>query len=160
MAPQKIMNTYSVTVNGENGEPDFELYTHHNWKNVDDLQSETFKIPSKKEIQNIKVDDRIKICNGIERFFVKVVNVEYTDDGEVDCMSAVITTDLVYEYPYTYGDMVFVYPNNIYSILKNDFIEQEVKKYKDSILSKNVDEINNMINILKNPTKIVDKFEN
>ena len=44
----------------------------------------TFSIPSDEELNNVKVDDFVKVCLNSERFWIKVVNITGDDIiGEV-----------------------------------------------------------------------------
>lgn len=153
------INIYSITVDCDCDGSKFELYTYHNWMNARNLQSKTFQVPTDSEIQNLRINDRIKICNGIERFFVKIVDIDYSNE-KLSCIRAIITTNLFYDYPYDYGNLVLVHPENIYSIFKHEEVEIQSQKYKNAISTKNTEQIKKMIDILENPTKLVNKEVN
>ena len=158
MAPEKSeMQIYSTTVSVLGHE--IQVYTPDNWVNASELESATFKLPTLQEIEAIKERDRIKICNGVERFFIEIEDV-HSVDGKIDYLSGIITTELVYDYPYGYGDYVLVYPENIYNIITSEYFDQKTKEYTDKIKNafenKNTEDINELVNILENRTRLVD----
>jgi hypothetical protein len=158
MAPEKPeMEIYSTTVSVLGHE--IQVYTPDNWVNASELESATFKLPTLQEIEAIKEHDRIKICNGVERFFVQIEDV-HSIDGKIDYLSGIITTELVYDYPYQCGDYVLVYPENIYNIITSEYFDEKTKEYtdriKNAIENKDPEEINKLTDILKNRTRLVD----
>jgi hypothetical protein len=40
----------------------------------------TFQVPSKDEILQLKVGDNVKVCANDERFWVKIVNIDFTKE--------------------------------------------------------------------------------
>ena len=146
------MQIYSTTVSVLGHE--IQVYTPDNWVNASELESATLQ-----EIEAIKEHDRIKICNGVERFFIEIEDV-HSIDGKIDYLSGIITTELVYDYPYGYGDYVLVYPENIYNIITSEYFDEKTKEYtnriKNAIENKNTEEINKLADILENRTRLVD----
>lgn len=71
---------------------------------------ETFDAPSPEELNNLKIDDIVKICYGNkERFWVKIIEITGDDiKGEVD-------NDLIFV-KLKYKDIVSFDKKNIYSI--------------------------------------------
>ena len=114
---------YSIKVDNE------IVYTHHNWINTNSFNSTN--LPTQEAINAIKVGDRIKICDGVERFYTLIIDVE-KDNNKLIGLCAIITTNLLYNKSYNYGDTVFVYPENIYEIVTKEFFEQKVKEYQDN----------------------------
>jgi len=78
-----------------------------------------FEIPSKEAIKDIKKGDFVKICNGKERFWVKVIG-----PGEKKySFSGVIKNELIDPEKYNYGTKIEFRHRNIYQITKKDKME-------------------------------------
>ena len=116
------MKFYSVTIDGS------EVFTHHNWVNTAELESETFKVPILENINALKKGDRVKICDGFERFYVEIQDT-LVENGVLISAFAVITTELVRNLPYNYGTCIFVNPENIYEIITLEYFNQKVQEY-------------------------------
>ena len=84
-----------------------------NAKYMNTLFPNTFQVPSEKEIDNIKINDFVKICYGNERFWVKVIYM----DGKI--IYGAIKNNLIINTYLNYNDIIVFNICNIYSILKN-----------------------------------------
>tara|TARA_B100000902_G_scaffold399457_1_gene470395 strand:+ start:4923 stop:5294 length:372 start_codon:yes stop_codon:yes gene_type:complete len=94
-----------------------EVYTD-NWINVkiiNNYHSNTFEIPTEIELNDIKNGYSVKISNGLERFWVSVIDIkEYYIIGKVD-------NKLVHNNNYDYGSFVMFEKDNIYDIHDLEF---------------------------------------
>lgn len=121
--PQSSLNVFCARLG------DTEVYTYHNWQNASEKQSEKFKVPSVDILNALKKDDRVKISNGYERFWVQIVNVLKEKDKVVEAF-AINTTRLVNDYPYNYGSYLFLKPENIFEVIPFEIFDQHVQEYK------------------------------
>ena len=99
-----------VKINGNSTKP---VYTD-NWINAKEMHEknpDSFEIPSKEELDNLKEGDLVKICNGCERFFVKVSKI--LSDGN---MNGIVDNHLIFETEYGFRDSVQFHRDNIYTI--------------------------------------------
>ncbi len=113
------------------------VYTHNNWINTNKFNSKN--LPTREAINAIDTGDRIKICDGVERFYVVITDIE-KDGNTFIGACAVITTNLLYNKNYNYGDVVFVYPENIYEIVTKQFFEQKVMEYQNNYTKEQLSE--------------------
>jgi len=94
-----------------------EVYTD-NWINVkiiNNYHSDTFEIPTELELNNIKKGYSVKISNGLERFWVSVIDIkEFYIIGKID-------NKLVHNDNYDYGNFVMFDQSNIYDIHDLEF---------------------------------------
>ena len=72
---------------------------------------ETFEAPEAEELSQIKEGTYVKVCNGEERFWMQVNEV----DGEK--ITATVSNNLLGDYGYDFGDVVTFETKHIYSIL-------------------------------------------
>ena len=105
------------------------MFTSHNWVDTRDLKSDN--LPTLEALNALKEDDRVKICDGLERFYVLVDEVEKKGNTVV-AVGAVITTNLLYSKAYNYGDIVIFQPENVYEIITKETFDQRVKEYEDN----------------------------
>lgn len=97
-----------------------EIFTD-DWVNVKKMHSnypDNFDIPTQDELDNIKINDSVKISNGLERFWAQIIEVNTLYLlGRVD--NELITND------YKLGDIIMFERHNIYDIhtveYKNNF---------------------------------------
>ncbi|VVC75967.1 hypothetical protein AQUSIP_12680 [Aquicella siphonis] len=75
------------------------------------LHSKTFNAPTLNDLESIKVNDSVKICNGRERFWVTVKLIE------ADNIIGKIDNHLTNTSKYNYGDYVKFKSYHIYNIL-------------------------------------------
>ena len=127
------------------------IFTHENWVNTHDIPGLT--VPVMADITGIKPGDRLKICNTRERFYVLVEEVNH----ETGLLFTRLSTHLLYNYPYKYGDYMIVKAENIYEIIKYEYFQEQVKKYVAKIEAGQIDDI---VKTLENPTRIVPSNEN
>ena len=94
-----------------------EVYTD-NWINVkiiNNYHSDTFEIPTEIELNDIKKGYSVKISNGLERFWVSVIDIkEFYIIGKID-------NKLVHNDNYDYGNFVMFDQSNIYDIHDLEF---------------------------------------
>lgn len=86
-----------------------------NWVNVNDMKKKNpnFYVPSDEELDSIKTGDLVKICNGIERFFVIVKEVSLNGN-----IKGIVDNYLIFEADYDYKDYVEFHRDHIYDITK------------------------------------------
>jgi hypothetical protein len=128
------------------------IFTHENWVDVSSIEGLTVKHTAA-DINLIKPGDRLKICNSRERFYVLVEDINFINN-KVDCIFTHLSTNLVYNYPYKYGDYMIVKPENIYEIVKYEYFQEQVAKYVAKIEAGDIKEI---VETLRNPTRLVEK---
>ena len=73
---------------------------------------ETFDYPSTEEICSLRVGDGIKVCNGDERFWVVIVEI---DEDKYICE---VSNRLLDPPGYDLGDYIYVLKENIYQVRK------------------------------------------
>jgi len=71
---------------------------------------DTFEAPTTEELNQIKKNSSVKICNGEERFWTKVTKVSG------DKVTAEVDNQLLGEYGYDLGDEIEFEKRHIYSI--------------------------------------------
>lgn len=73
---------------------------------------ESFDVPSKEDLSNLKINDLVKICCEGERFWVLITQINENE------LIAVVDNDLVNisSHGLRYGDIISLRPENIYSI--------------------------------------------
>ena len=88
-----------------------EIFTD-DWVDVKKMHSnypDTFDIPTQDELDNIKINDSVKISNGFERFWAQIIQVNTLYLlGKVD--NELITNE------YKLGDIIMFERHNIYDI--------------------------------------------
>lgn len=77
-----------------------------------DRYKDSFDIPTEEELQRLETNDRVKISNGLERFFVQVQQV----DG--DTVTGRVMNHLVGNHAYGYQDMVAFEKRHIFVLQK------------------------------------------
>lgn len=79
-----------------------------------------FHVPSKKDLDNLKISDTVKVCNGRERFWTIITNInEYM-------ITATVDNHLVFDGGYNLGDTINFKKCNIYDI-SPDYITPKMK---------------------------------
>ena len=76
-------------------------------------QHDTFWAPSAKQLKQVKNGSTVKICNGKERFWVKV------EGRQKKMFIGHIRNNLLFS-TYTFGDMIAFEEKHIYDISYND----------------------------------------
>jgi len=68
----------------------------------------TFGAPTADELRRIKVGDFVKICNGLERFWVCVTFIDaFTHEDPADCLyRGAVSNQLLGGRRYNFGDLV------------------------------------------------------
>lgn len=102
-------------------EEEFSIH-EDNWVNVVDNRDDyefLFTIPTEEDLKQLKESDMVKISNGFERFFVRIIEIRD------DCFIGMIDNHLRGSYDYDYGDKVRFYGYNIFTVRKQE--EQEMK---------------------------------
>ena len=69
-----------------------------------------FEVPTKRKLNNLKIDDIVKICDGEERFWVIITDVHKNQIvGKID-------NNLIGDQEYGAGDHIHFEKNNIYDV--------------------------------------------
>ena len=77
----------------------------------------TFEIPDIEELRQIKKNWVLKVCDGSERFWTQVTEIEFDEDNIYDSkVTAVIDNHLYYEKDYDYGTIIEYKLKNIYAV--------------------------------------------
>lgn len=76
----------------------------------------TFWAPSVDDIQKIKIDDSVKVCNGRERFWITVneIKKDNVDDPFKHEFIGAVDNDLIDTEEYDYGSIVKFHGYHIY----------------------------------------------
>ena len=95
--------------------------------NAQDLQKTypgTFHAPKSKELEELQTGDLVKLCNGRERFWVKICSKQSNGNmtGEVD--NALLYDD----FGYKLGDIVEFHKDHIFDILDENALLLEFYK--------------------------------
>jgi len=110
-----------------------EIYTD-NWINVKIINQhnpDTFEIPTNKELDEIKNGYSVKISNGLERFWVSIIEVKKLYlIGKID-------NKLVHCHNYNYGNYVMFEKHNIYDIHDFEF-KKMISKYTSKTKTNNI----------------------
>lgn len=88
-----------------------------------DIQSPTYN-----ELCDLQITESVKICNGRERFFVKITEIDY----QQEIVIGTVDNKLVLEAPYNYGSYVEFEFKHIYVIHKREYLD---KKSEDLFLA-------------------------
>lgn len=92
-----------------------------NWVDAQELhnfQPETFDAPSLEEINKIEKGTSVKICNGKERFWVRISGVYSQDKTDFEKeFEGRVANYLLDNSDYDYSDRVIFAAKNIYEIL-------------------------------------------
>jgi hypothetical protein len=81
------------------------------------IDSSTFSIPSKKERLSLRPKNFAKVCDDLDRFWVTVESIIYTEDGIV--YVGRISNHLISgQTDYGYDDLIYFAPDNILDINK------------------------------------------
>lgn len=128
------------------------------WINVIKLRKsnpKSFMSPSVNDLMNIKYGDNIRISNRLERFFVKVVSIDFDRNKIIGC----VNNNLFVKKPYNYGCFVSFRLENIFEIYDTRrALEIYTKVYFDLIVENNMEKLNafcNNIYILQKNINII-----
>lgn len=83
------------------------------WMSAQELardHPDSFEIPTPEELDGLKEDDLVKVCNGKERFWVVLTKVDHS----LDYFEGRVNNQLVYKKPYNYDDLISFKKENIY----------------------------------------------
>lgn len=110
---------------------DSKIYTD-DWINAKDkyIQNpETFEIPTDYELEDIEINYLVKISNGIERFWVRILDIKN------DVLIGTIDNKLAYCLNYDYKNLVMFEKNNIFEIHDLEF-QNFIKKHIENKVNK------------------------
>ena len=93
------------------------------------LNSNNFTIPTNNDLNNLSVGNLVKIGNKMERFWVKIVEINK------DYLLGKIDNHLTFNNKYDYDDIVLFEKKNIYNI-HNDIVSEIVKNHMEEHLIK------------------------
>ena len=68
--------------------------------------TDTFEVPSIEQLNKLRIDNYVKICNGKERFWVKLTNIN--DDN----LTGIVVSYLVFDATYNLGSMIHFTKNS------------------------------------------------
>ena len=96
---------------------------------------EKFEFPSNDELAKIKIGDGVKICNGKERFWTQVTNIQINNQNILDStIIAIVDNNLIDSSEYDYGTVLSFNFKNIYDIYfkdnKTEFLRAVLEKVK------------------------------
>lgn len=123
------------------------------------IHPDTFQLPPKEVLDNLKVGDTVKVCNSNERFWC-IVDDFITDDLIV----GVIDNQLLIDYGYGFDDKIFIHKNNIYDVFNSIKYELEVMDSEttneNSLLNNNQSQEEPILNKFQKQilTKMIDKL--
>ena len=118
-----------------------------NWVDAQERHQENpaiFWAPSQEELNEIKKGFSVKICNGRERFWVNVVNVNENK------LIGIVANELIYETPYNNGDKVSFFKKNIYQINSPRDIQFIIAEFEHAKNNPNYEPILNETKVLLN----------
>jgi hypothetical protein len=103
----------------------------------------TFEVPTQEELNNISVSDHVKVCDGMERFWVKVTG------GLGRFITGTIANDLISDNDYNFGTEIEFEHKHVYSIMKSEDEQtydpekahKEMKSVIESYLGRSVESI-------------------
>lgn len=95
-------------------EEEFSIH-EDSWVNVVERRDDyefLFTIPTEDDLKLLIPNDMVKISNGFERFFVRIIEIRE------DCFIGIIDNHLRGNYDYDFGNKVRFYGYNIFTITK------------------------------------------
>jgi hypothetical protein len=98
------------------------------------LHPDTFEAPSLQELVEIRKDSLLKVCDGRERFWVRIaVMGPVALEPEERWFVVKVSNELAFDHPYKLDDMVLIKAYNIYRISSDEemqasFLEHLEKK--------------------------------
>ena len=81
---------------------------------------ESFEAPDESQLNNLTINDNVKVCDGKERFWVKLINIEC--NYLMGTIQNILFTD-----DYNAGDIIQFKKYNIYDFEKSDDVPLEEK---------------------------------
>jgi len=84
------------------------------WSDAQELAQnhpDSFEIPTPEELDGLKEDDLVEVCNGKERFWVVLTTIDHS----LDYFEGRVNNQLVYKKPYNYDDLISFKKENIYA---------------------------------------------
>lgn len=85
-------------------------------------ENKNFHVPNKKKIQSLIPGNLVKISNGEERFWVKILQKQKVEDGNIVFIGEV-TNKLLNPTQYDLGDEIYFISQNIIDIFNQDYIK-------------------------------------
>ena len=100
-----------------------QVYTDQ-WLSAQQMKSESFEVPSMKELYSIRKGTCVKVCNGEERFWVQIVAIQmnenalqsYHDNAFEWKFQGKIISDIISDREYGVDDVIDFRGKNILDI--------------------------------------------
>lgn len=90
--------------------------------NIAKKNPKTFFLPQKEDIDNIKTDTVIQVCDGLERFWCLVKKITIDPKTSENVYLCEINNELMNDQEYKLGDLILVKEYNIYEASQKKYL--------------------------------------